>query len=993
MTAFVPSVEQATAIAHPATPLLIVAGAGTGKTTVMAERIVHLITTGQYTEDQILGLTFTNKAAASLKERVREREAATGLTGPSLDATSPGVTVTTYHSFSASLVAGHLVELDLHPRTRLLSRAQAWQLLFGVFDEFRFEHRRVLEPSLVVDDGLLLASRCADYLVDLDALVADCDKVMRDARWSRTKDAARGRSELCQVVAAYERRKRERHLIDYGDQIRMAVRLLQDHPEVADALRVEHPVALLDEYQDTNYAQRVLLQAIYPPGSPITAVGDDMQSIYAFRGAHRENILHFTEHFPPVAQTTLTVNRRSGARLVALANRIQANVADALDKELQAKDGAEDTEITCFLAADDAEEAATIAGQVKDVGPPWSESAVLCRKRRQLIPVIVRALEALEIPVTVAGSSGLLDRPEVVDLVSWLEILAGDAPVALLRILRGPRVRIGWRDLAALARHGDLVSAAGAGDGVPDLGAEARIRLAAFGEQRAALAAAAARVPVVELAERIIERTGLWLDAGPKGRENLLRFLDLAEHFSPVDGDADLRSFVEYLHLLDGSDEDVAEATTSGQDAVAVMTVHQAKGLEFATVWVPGLAGKGSSTIFPDNRSAENALTQTSALPWWVRPDPSNLPTWKTARSMTEVADLLRQRNLEEEWRLFYVACTRAERRLTLSAAHWYPGPVTPQGPSSFYEFVAAQHDLVTELFRHAPAATDPAVAAMERRRDDRLGAPSAPSPPTEPTAPPEPAVLFSAPDHPAAVPRPVPVALSVTSLVSYARCPRQFYWSIVRPLPRRPSAAARIGVEVHRRIELRANRQLRLLEPEPEPSAAPGEWGDVSPSSAQALEASFMLSPFAELDPDRVEAPFVLAVGSRLVRGRVDAVYRRDGKVELVDFKTGRRPAAGDGGATTQLDLYALAAVQAWREDPESLRTTFCYLRADGPAELDSSDWNAARLQRVTQQLEASLSRLPDEDFAAVVGAWCQRCDFAEVCPAGRQSLFGAQP
>jgi DNA helicase-2/ATP-dependent DNA helicase PcrA len=233
-----------------------------------------------------------------------------------------------------------------------------------------------------------------------------------------------------------------------------------------------------------------------------------------------------------------------------------------------------------------------------------------------------------------------------------------------------------------------------------------------------------------------------------------------------------------------------------------------------------------------------------------------------------------------------------------------------------------------------------------------------------------------------------------VTSLVSYARCPRQFYWSVIRPLPRRPSPAARIGVEVHRRIELRANRQLRLLEPDPEASITPGEWGgEVTPSTAAALEASFMLSPFADLDPVRVEAPFVLAVGGRLVRGRVDAVYSRDGKVELVDFKTGRRPATGDGGATTQLELYALAAAQAWREDPASLRTTFCYLRADGPAELDSSDWDAGRLDAVKRQLEAALSRLPSEGFAAVPGAWCQRCDFAEVCPAGRQSIFAAQP
>ena len=192
---------------------------------------------------------------------------------------------------------------------------------------------------------------------------------------------------------------------------------------------------------------------------------------------------------------------------------------------------------------------------------------------------------------------------------------------------------------------------------------------------------------------------------------------------------------------------------------------------------------------------------------------------------------------------------------------------------------------------------------------------------------------------------------------------------------------------------ELRANRQLRLLEPEPEPYVSPGEWGDDKISPAEALEASFLRSPFADLDPERVEAPFVLAVAGRLVRGRVDAVYRRDGRVELVDFKTGRRPATGDGGATTQLDLYALAAVQAWREDPDALRTTFCYLRAGEAAELDSSDWDSARLEEVRQQLEAAMSRLPADTFAPVAGGWCQRCDFVEVCPAGQQSVSTVRP
>ncbi len=984
---FVPSPEQQTAIEHPATPLLIIAGAGTGKTSVMAERIVHFLATGTYRDDQILGLTFTNKAAAALKDRVAQRRP-----------NGTDVTVATYHSFGASLVADHAVELDLHPRTRLLTRTQAWQLLFAVFDEFRFEQRATLLPSLVVEDGLTLASSCADHLVALNDLIADCETVARDGRWARTRDVALARGELCQIVEAYERRKRERHLIDYGDQIRLAVELLAQHPDVAAALRARYPVALLDEYQDTNYAQRVLLQHLYPPGSPITAVGDDMQSIYAFRGAHRENILEFEDHFAPVAKTPLTYNRRSGLRLVTLANRIQAQVHDALPKELKPLPGALDTELRCFLAADDTEEAMTIAAQLRAIGAPWRDSAVLCRKRRLIAP-IVAALEAAEVPVTVVGSSGLLDRPEVVDVVSWLELLAGEAPVAILRILRGPRYRIGWRDLAALSRSEVLARALDhrALAAVPDLSDEARDRLAHFIDERDNLAVLAARVPVLELAEAVIRRTGLWSEISAKSRENLLRFLDLTEKFAPVEGDPGLAAFVEYLRLLDHSEEEVPEATTTGGDAVTVMTIHQAKGLEFPHVWVPGLAGSGSSTIFPDLRP-RNPLSNAAVLPWWVWPEAPDLPSWRTAPSLNSVVETLRHLSLEEEWRLLYVACTRAECTLTLSAAHWYAGPQAPQGPSAFYTFAAEQRDLVTELFRHEPATLDPAIAAKERLRS-RAAAPGAGDPGGAGRAAeagePEPAARLFIPAEPARIRPPVPTALSVTSLVAYDRCPRQFFWSVVRPLPRRPSPAARLGTEVHRQIELRAARQLRLLEPEPETEpdlATDPERDDLTPPAGigtaeltAALVACFEASPFGALDPVRVEAPFVLPLGGRAVRGRVDAVYYRDGRVELVDFKTGRQPEPGDGGAGTQLELYAVAAARAWREPPDSLRTTYCYLRAGEPAVLHSEDWDASRLATVEKRLAHSLGGLDSDAFEMTAGTWCRRCDFVDLCPAGR--------
>jgi DNA helicase-2/ATP-dependent DNA helicase PcrA len=972
--------EQVEAIEAPDGPQLLVAGAGTGKTTVMARRMLHLVESGRARADQILGLTFTNKAAAHLKSKVREA------LGPDAD-----VTVGTYHSFGASLVADHALELDLHAGTRILNRAQAWQLLYGVFDEFRFEHRRTLSPQALLDDALNLASRCADHLVPVEVVIDDCRAIMAGRAAKKIKDTAAMRLELCQVVAAYGRRKRERNLLDFGDQIALAVRLLLDHPEVATELREQHPVVLLDEYQDTNYAQRRLLQLVYGAGSSMTAVGDDMQSIYAFRGAHLANILEFPSHFPPVTSRALQVTFRFGPALVELANRIQGQVDNALLKTLVCPAGAPATTIECFLAADDAEEAVTIADDVaKRVadGEPCGQTAVLCRKRRLIAP-IVAALEDRGVAVEVLGASGLLDRPEIVDLVSWLEILAARAAtVALLRILTGPRYNIGLRDLAAISRHAraaEVGFAAAVEDygNVEDLSAEAAWRLGRFVAERSSLAGASSRLPVLELAETIIERTGLWQASGPLGHENLLRFLDLADTFAPVEGDFGLPAFVEYLQLLDESDDDLAEAHLTDADAVKVMTIHQAKGLEFDAVYVPGLAGRGRSQIFPDARAGENALTNSSALPWWLRED-DGIPSWTTT-TQKAIEDVIRKRRLDEEWRLLYVACTRARRRLVCSAAHWYPGPAEPQGPSTFYEFVAAQTDIVTERFRHQAAEVDPDVAGKERQRAaaHRQAAPAAA------TFDVPPAQLRLDDLEPPAVtvpPRTAPAALSVTGLVTYARCPQQFYWTVVRPLPRRSSAAARLGTEIHRWIEQRAGRQLSLMEPdepeEPGLGAGPGGGGvDV----AAALRASFLASPWAALDPVRVEAPFVLAVGGHIVRGRIDAVYERDGRLELVDFKTGRTAAEGDLGAGTQLDLYGLAAIDAWDADPERLRTTYCYLRTDGRPLVVSSDWSRDTVAAVRSRLAGALDDLGRARFAARAGAWCGGCDFLSFCPAGQ--------
>lgn len=990
---FVPTPEQQAVIEHPASPVLVIAGAGSGKTESMARRIEQLVTNGA-DPAEVLALTFTNKAAAELAKRVRTRLGA-----------DTDVHISTYHGFAAALVQDHVLELNLPPSTRLINRGQAWQLCLAQYDDYQFEQRSSYMPSAVVTDALALAARIDDFLVDVADVEADCRATLKgNPPRAHIRSAAKGRLELCQVVRRYAEAKERLGLLDFGDQLRLAVRLVTDNPDVAAALAAQRPYVLLDEYQDTNYAQRVLLTGIYGHGSAVTAVGDDLQSIYAFRGAHVRNIVEFVEHFPPAEPRFLSINRRSGPNVVALANRIQAQVDGALPKELIAADDAAPDEIECFVAASDLEEAGQIADDIaasvdSSVGG-WSERAVLCRNRSLIAP-IAAALERRNIPVDVVGIGGLLERPEIVDLLAWLELLADPTRnVALVRLLRGPAVRVGDRDLAALARYArSLISEEiVAGNRAPlvmaeavrhrlsvkDLSHAAALRLESFTDAWDDLLAAAARVPLAELCDEIARRTGLWDACDGTGRENLLRFGDLAQRYAPIEGSGGLKSFVDYIAMVMESEEELGEATVSDNDAVKVMTIHQAKGLEFDQVWVPGLArGRFPGT----SRGGDNPESAQAALPWWVREDTEGLPHWKDVTG-DGMKDVVRKRNLAEEWRLFYVACTRARKRLVLSTAQWYAGPAKPQRPSELYEFVAAQKDLVTQRYHHEPTEHDPKVVAMEIYR--KQAAAAAPPPPPQPrpkrrgqpvaTEPAEvPMSLFDAPPPPPAPKRPVPLALSVSSLVSFTRCARQFHWSVIRPLPRRGSAAATIGTIVHRWIETRHGPQGVLLD-----ETVSVDGGD-GPNIVAALKDSFAASRYAEFVPAAAEAPFELVVAGHLIRGRVDAVYRHaDGTLEVVDFKTGRPPSEGDPSAETQLLIYAVAAVDAWSEQPANVRATYLYLQSDGsPAVATAVEVSADRITEARATLAKAMQRIDAGDAATNPGAWCTRCDYQKICPA----------
>ncbi len=1024
----IPSDEQAVVIAHPLQPVRVAAGAGTGKTTTLAARIVQLVGEGAVMPEQVLGITFTNKAAQELADRIRTSLAGTVAQGREVD-------IHTYHGFASRLLHEFGALVGVERQSKVITPTYARQLLWQAMGSGSYQHLDITNPR-TVEKLARLAADLSDNLLEADAVATD-----------RTDEPWPERRELAATLLRYEEEKRRLGVVDYGDLIRLAHRLVSEHPQVGARYRQLYRVVLLDEYQDTNPAQRELLRITFGSGFPVTAVGDPDQTIYEWRGASLENFAGFPHHFPrpdgsPAPTLPLTLNRRSGSTILDLANSIRVEIGGEtgdLQPLPEAGPGLVATHWT-RTAIDEANFVAEQLSQLHREGYPWSEMAVLFRKNKDMA-LIHDALEEHGIPVEVANLGGLLGIPEVNDIYAWLRILANpdDAP-ALMRILLGSRYRLGMADLLPLSRWVRSVDRPGSevdGDherlpgrsmveaidrqieGVPD---RAAAPLAEFRRLYRTLLQEAQGLSLVELVRTILSRTGAWQEVEAMGessrlsaRLNLYRFLDLAEQWSPLEGRPSLGAFLDYLQLLaEDQTEELDTARLSGEEAVVLLTVHRAKGLEWPVVFIPAVVHNNfptSGQTYPD------PIGRAEFLPHELRIDRDAAPRLGDDLTEDERKAVLRQHHLRQEWRIAYVAATRAAARLYLSGAYWYGVPEprkTTAKPSALFELARAMPATVDlglwpepgprpEVMRFEPMGDNPADPTFPGGWDEGLREAV-----DDPNAMPRRAVELGTgaaydeaveswqqlllgltePSQPPSEPAPPP--LSVTGLVTYATCPLRYFWSEVDRLPRRPSPAARRGVEIHRRIELHNRGFVPLEEATPELyDLEPAELGS-APATRHPFEV-FRNSRFAQAVPRLVEAPFDLVLGEVRVRGRIDAVYEHDpGWWEVVDFKSGRP--SGNEAVRVQLQAYALAVADAafGAEVPERTTVTFAYLGDELEEVSDEvdEDW----LGTARNELEALITSVAADRFEPTPSEACHTCDFSRFCEAGRTWLEGSE-
>ncbi|MCK7637735.1 DEAD/DEAH box helicase [Corynebacterium sp. P7202] len=728
-----PTDQQAAIISADPGPLLVVAGAGAGKTETMAARVVWLVASGLAAPDQVLGLTFTRKAAQQLSQRIRARLATlagiprlrdldpTGTLEHNLRAITP--TVSTYDSYAGRLIGEYGLLLPVEPSARLITRTELFQIAWDLVGSYRGELPMETGRAHVVDTLLALSADMDNHMVDATGITEETlpfvslfeelppgprQKEKLAQKTANIRDRQLTRLALLPLVEQLRAELSRRNVITFGEQMSLAARLASTHPEVGYSQRRRFRVVMLDEYQDTSHAQRVLLSSLFggtDPSLTVTAVGDPMQSIYGWRGATAANLTRFVTDFPridrhdpttppqPAPKMELVTSWRNPPEILTAANAVSRgvlgpeNIPDRAVQPLRSRPGAPAGVLRLGWFADAATEIGWIADRLADDYAERRENgrkftgAVLVRKRKHSA-AIAAALGERGVPVEIVGLAGLLDIPEVADLVAFATMLVrpGDNRAAL-RILTGPHVGLGGADVLALADRaanlagratggarrqeppdtdavdrgpddpalarlhriisetlptGDDTATAGLTDAVADLGEPERYsagglirlrRLAAhlrylrthsLGHDLSEIFGDIERITGIRT--EILSRTDPHAD-GAAGTVHLDRFHEHVASFAQIPGTG-LRSLLDHLSLAREQEEGLEPGEVRvNADRVQILTVHKAKGLEWDTVAVLHADNRTYTDASSPRVTVETWLTDITKVPATLRGD------------------------------------------------------------------------------------------------------------------------------------------------------------------------------------------------------------------------------------------------------------------------------------------------------------------------------------------------------------------------------------
>ena len=969
---------QRRAVTHDTGPLLIVAGAGTGKTTVITRRIAWLIATRRARPDEILALTFTDKAAAEMEERV--------------DTLVPygyaDVEIATFHAFGDRILREHALEIGLTPDFRVLNRAEQTIFFRDRLFELPLAHYRPLgDPTRHLQALITLISRCKDEDISPEEYQAHAGRLEREAAAAVDYEEARERAaqqrELTATYAKYEELMTRDGCVDFGDQIVQVLRLLRRRPYVLGAYQRRFRYILVDEFQDTNHAQFELVKLLAARHSNVAVVGDEDQAIYRFRGAAISNILGFLDVYHDAAQIVLTENYRStqeildGAyRLIVHNNPDRLEVRNGINKRLTAVAGRGHPPVHWHYETG-TQEADAVAETIREkiAAGTWKpdDVAILVRGNADA-DQFLRSLNVKSVPWTFSGNSGLYDRPEIRLLIAFLRALVHtDESVSLHYLASSDLYEVPIVDLTRCSTHADrrhvhlfdVLRRAGEiselRDQISEAGHAAIRHLVGDLERYMELGR---EMPTGELLYQFIRDSG-WLmrlyreetARDVAEAKNITKFFDRVQAAARTLRYDNVREFVKHLDALIDAGEDPAVAEADVETpAVRVLTVHKAKGLEFPVVFLVNLVQEK----FPSRR----------------RRDALDLPI-DMMKAVLPTGDYHQQ----EERRLFYVGMTRARRELYLTSASDYGG--TRERKVS--QFVLEALDLPRD-------ATRPFKARPVEEIEHFAPAPEAV----------EALLVPLAPD--------AEITLSHKQIDDYQTCPLKYFNVHVKRIPIRRHHAVAYGAVVHKVVEYYLTRRAvgnytplddllaiyerawageDILHDRPGVSREPAE-GFLTREHEEARKAAgrdalrrFWNQEEADgVKPTYVEKEFGFTLGPNRVRGRYDRVDEDLLGAVIIDYKTSEVTRQKDAdrrvAGSLQLKMYALA----WREMtgalPQRVELRFIDSAVVGRHSPTAEDAEAA-----ITAVEAAAAGIRARRFDATP-SWgaCRSCAYNQICP-----------
>jgi len=936
--------EQQDAVDHIDGPCLVLAGPGSGKTRVIVERFLALVRRDIPPERQLV-LTYTRRAADEMRARAEDGYGAFSSDAP----------LTNYHSFALRVVREWGWLAGVSPALRIADAAERWMHVEAVLAELRPASLwNPLRPQDVMDPLLEVIGTAKQELVAPDAYALWAQARLEHCDAAAQRVLLERQAEVAEVYARLDERYRSCGVFDFDDCILYAERLIREQPPVREAVAGTIRYVMVDEYQDTNYAQARLVETLVASHHNLLVVADDDQSIYKFRGASRANLDRFVREYPDHHAVVLRHNYRSTSPIVAASQALIGAAAPAtrIEKDLVAERGRGGA-VEIWGAPDERSEVMAVARECRDLieaGTRPADIAWLFRQHVDMQPAM-HALRQAGVPYQVAGGRGFFQEREIKDAFALLAAVDDpDDSLALLRCLTFPVWNLsmaGRRALAQAADEHDVPLATllldARVDGVNDAEhAYARRCL----EDILELHAMAGREDVRDVFFAAIERAGYLgvVDeqvgaARLQMGANLNKFGELLETFADWSDDRRISTALRYLQILRDS-RDAAElaAIEPIQDGVVLLTAHGAKGLEWPVVFIARCTERRWQ-----GRTKSSADLQ---LPDELVPEPP--PPGDAA--------------VDEERRLFYVAASRARDRLVFTWARRYPQSFSDEACTPFLAPAPAG----TDAARQVDVPLDATVLTRPRRREGQ--------------------------------PLPARMSIGVSDLRTFKQCPRRYAYQRLLRLPTRSTAQTWYGTLIHDVLRTAAVQRSTGTHVGPDEIAVlwqeawtvsrgpKGKHPDLRVHGEEQLRRYVASPSWTEASISSVEQPVVINLDSARVSGRFDRVDTRgDGAVTVVDYKTGRPHDERSLRSDLQLRAYAVGLAQIEKSDDVAVEFHFLQSTEVVRVVADRKFLNTA-FNHLSAAAREMTTATQQGAFPPKPSPWnCPRCEFRTVCDEGR--------